>query len=72
VYGKYNTDKPDLRPDKNDPDLLAFMWLIDPPMFKYSETERKLGCQPSSFYDANREDMEKYPDEPKKWRRLRL
>jgi len=65
---KYNTDKPDLRPDKNDPDLLAFMWLIDPPMFKYSETEKKLVASHHPFTMPNREDMEKYPDEPKKWR----
>ena len=65
---KYGTDKPDLRPDKNDPDLLAFMWLIDPPMFKYSETEKKLVASHHPFTMPNREDMEKYPDEPKKWR----
>ncbi|MFA6227851.1 MAG: aspartate--tRNA ligase [Patescibacteria group bacterium] len=65
---KYGTDKPDLRPDKNDPDLLAFMWLIDPPMFKHSETENKLVASHHPFTMPNREDMEKYPDEPKKWR----
>ncbi|MFA5124480.1 MAG: aspartate--tRNA ligase [Patescibacteria group bacterium] len=65
---KYGTDKPDLRPDKNDPDVLAFMWLIDPPMFKYSETENKLVASHHPFTMPNREDMEKYPDDPKKWR----
>jgi aspartyl-tRNA synthetase len=65
---KYGTDKPDLRPDKNDPDVLAFMWLIDPPMFKHSETENKLVASHHPFTMPNREDMEKYPDEPKKWR----
>jgi len=65
---KYDTDKPDLRPDKNDPDVLAFMWLIDPPMFKHSETEKKLVASHHPFTMPNLEDMEKYPDEPKKWR----
>ena len=65
---KYGTDKPDLRPDKNDPDLLAFMWLIDPPMFKHSESEKKLVASHHPFTMPNLEDMEKYPDEPKKWR----
>lgn len=65
---KYGSDKPDLRPDKNDPDMLAFMWLIDPPMFKHSETEKKLVASHHPFTMPNREDMEKYPDEPKKWR----
>lgn len=31
---KYQTDKPDLRKDKNDPDLLAFCWVIDFPFFE--------------------------------------
>lgn len=31
---KYNSDKPDLREDKNDPDLLAFCWVIDFPAFE--------------------------------------
>ncbi|MFY9493466.1 MAG: aspartate--tRNA ligase [Minisyncoccia bacterium] len=31
---KYGTDRPDLRRDKNDPDLLAFAWIIDFPFFE--------------------------------------
>lgn len=31
---KYGNDKPDLREDKNDPDLLAFCWIVDFPMFE--------------------------------------
>ena len=31
---KYGTDKPDLRADKNDKDLLAFAWTVDFPMFE--------------------------------------
>lgn len=34
---KYGTDKPDLRDDKNDPDLLAFCWIIDFPFFEKTE-----------------------------------
>jgi len=30
---KYGTDRPDLRKDKSDPDLLAFGWVIDFPFF---------------------------------------
>lgn len=29
----YGTDKPDLRHDKNDPNELAFVWIVDFPMF---------------------------------------
>ncbi len=31
---KYGNDKPDLREDKNNPDLLAFCWVIDFPFFE--------------------------------------
>ena len=31
---KYGTDRPDLRSDKDDPDLLAFCWVIDFPFFE--------------------------------------
>ncbi len=31
---KYNSDKPDIRTDKNDPNLLAFAWIVDFPMFE--------------------------------------
>lgn len=31
---KYKTDRPDVREDKKDPDLLAFLWIVDFPMFE--------------------------------------
>lgn len=31
---KYGTDKPDLREDKNDKNLLAFAWIVDFPFFE--------------------------------------
>jgi aspartyl-tRNA synthetase len=34
---KYGNDKPDLRENKNDPDLLAFCWVIDFPFFEKSD-----------------------------------
>ncbi|OGZ07496.1 MAG: hypothetical protein A2942_04065 [Candidatus Lloydbacteria bacterium RIFCSPLOWO2_01_FULL_50_20] len=34
---KYGTDKPDLRLDKSDPDLLAFCWVIDFPFFEKTD-----------------------------------
>jgi aspartyl-tRNA synthetase len=34
---KYNSDKPDLREDKNDPNLLAFCWIVDFPFFEKTE-----------------------------------
>lgn len=34
---KYGTDRPDLREDKNDGNLLAFCWVIDFPFFEKTE-----------------------------------
>jgi aspartyl-tRNA synthetase len=31
---KYGTDRPDVRTDKNDPNLLAFCWVVDFPFFE--------------------------------------
>jgi len=31
---KYGNDRPDIRTDKEDPNLLAFLWVIDFPMFE--------------------------------------
>ncbi len=36
---KYNSDRPDLRKDKNDLDLLALCWIIDFPFFEKFEEE---------------------------------
>jgi aspartyl-tRNA synthetase len=33
----YGTDRPDLRNDKNDPNLLAFCWVIDFPFFEKTD-----------------------------------
>jgi aspartyl-tRNA synthetase len=33
----YRSDKPDLRNDKNDPDLFAFAWIIDFPFFEKTD-----------------------------------
>jgi aspartyl-tRNA synthetase len=37
AMAKYGNDKPDIREDKNDPDLLAFCWVIDFPFFEKTE-----------------------------------
>lgn len=34
---KYKTDRPDIREDKNDPNLLAFCWIVDFPFFEKTE-----------------------------------
>ncbi len=37
---KYKSDRPDIREDKNDPNLLAFCWVVDFPFFEKTEGER--------------------------------
>jgi len=37
---KYGTDRPDLRENRNDPNLLAFCWIIDFPFFEKTEDGR--------------------------------
>ncbi len=37
AMGKYGSDKPDMRKDKNNPNLLAFYWIIDFPFFEKTE-----------------------------------
>ncbi len=39
---KYGTDKPDLRQDKTNANELAFCWIVDIPLFEYSQTDKKL------------------------------
>ncbi len=34
---KYNSDKPDIREDKSDPNLLAFCWVVDFPFFEKTD-----------------------------------
>jgi aspartyl-tRNA synthetase len=34
---KYGNDRPDIREDKNDPNLLAFCWIIDFPFFERTD-----------------------------------
>ena len=35
---KYGNDRPDIREDKNDPNLLAFCWVVDFPFFEKTDT----------------------------------
>ncbi len=38
AMSKYGTDRPDLRDNKEDPNLLAFCWVIDFPFFEKTDT----------------------------------
>lgn len=68
LMDKYQSDKADLRKDKKDPDELAFHWMIDPPMFKQSESEKKLVATHHPFTMPNLDDYRQHPDQPEQWR----
>ncbi|MBU3923173.1 aspartate--tRNA ligase [Patescibacteria group bacterium] len=40
VIKKHKTDSPDLRKNKKDPNELAFVWIIDWPLFEYNKDEK--------------------------------
>ena len=43
---KYGSDRPDLRKDKDDPNLLAFCWVVDFPFFEKIEKEGGASPEP--------------------------
>jgi aspartyl-tRNA synthetase len=68
VMEKYQSDKPDLRKDKNNPNELAFCWIHQMPLFEYSETEKKLVSVHHPFTSPKDEDLEILEKEPLKVR----
>lgn len=61
---KYQTDAPDIRKDKNDPNLLAFCWVVDFPMFEFSDTEKKIVALHHPFTRPNDEDIDSLAEKP--------
>lgn len=68
VIKKYSSDKPDLRQDKNNPDELAFLFVIDFPMFEWKETEKRWDAVHHPFTQPQvknvREFWEKFRNNP--------
>ena len=50
---KYGCDKPDLRKDKNDPNLLAFCWVVDFPFFEKTDGELNPDGSPKWTFTHN-------------------
>jgi aspartyl-tRNA synthetase len=53
---KYGNDKPDMRANKDDKSVLAFCWVVDFPMFEYSETDKKVVATHHPFTRPKKED----------------
>jgi aspartyl-tRNA synthetase len=56
---RYGSDKPDLREDKNDPNELAFAWIVDFPMFEKGE-DGKIAAAHHPFCSVKEEDKENF------------
>lgn len=56
---KYKTDKPDLRTGKENPDELAFCFIVDFPMFEWSKTEKRWSAMHHPFTRPKEKDIKK-------------
>ncbi|MEA3344566.1 MAG: aspartate--tRNA ligase [Patescibacteria group bacterium] len=63
---KYNTDKPDLRKDKNNGNELAFAFVVDFPMFEWKKEEKRWGAVHHPFTRPQTEDIKTINKEPDK------
>jgi aspartyl-tRNA synthetase len=61
---KYKSDKPDLRNDKNDPDELAFAFVVDFPMFEWHEQDKKWGAMHHPFTKPKINDIKEISKSP--------
>jgi len=61
----YGTDKPDLRTDKKE---YKFLWIVDFPLFEYSEEEKRLVAKHHPFTSPVVEDIVLLDSEPLKVR----
>ena len=63
---KYNSDKPDLRKDKADPNELAFGWVVDFPMFEWKKEEKRWDATHHPFTRPQTDDIEEVKKNPDK------
>lgn len=63
---KFGSDKPDLRKDKNNPDELAFAWIVDFPLFtEQTEEEFFYGSGSAKFAPSHHMFTAPHPDDIK-------
>ena len=61
---KFSSDKPDLRKDKNDPDELAFVWVLDFPLFEEEKENGFFAPSHHMFTAPKEEDLDKLDTDP--------
>lgn len=61
---KFNDDRPDLRKDKNNPNELAFCWVLDFPLFEENKKGAHFAPSHHMFTMPKEEDLEKLDTDP--------
>lgn len=64
VMKKYGTDSPDLRKDKNDPNELAFAWILNFPLFEKEKENGHYAPSHHMFTAPKEEDASKLESAP--------
>jgi len=64
VMEKYGTDKPDLRKDKDDPNELAFAWIVDFPLFTKDKETGQIEPMHHMFTMPSESDLDKLDSDP--------
>lgn len=57
AMAKYNSDKPDLRQDKTSAKEFAFVWVVDFPLMKYNQEEKRWDSEHHPFTGINPADL---------------
>jgi len=65
---KYGTDKPDLRENPEDPQELAFVWIVNWPLFEWNDEEKRYDPCHHIFTAPREEDLPLLEKEPLKVR----
>jgi len=63
---RYGTDKPDIRKDKKDKDILAFCFIVDFPLFEWKETEKRWDSMHHPFTAPKEKDISLLDRDPGK------
>ena len=63
---KYGTDKPDLRKNKKDPNELAFVWILNWPLFEWNSQEKRYDPCHHVFTAPQKKDLALLDKDPLK------
>jgi aspartyl-tRNA synthetase len=57
AMARYGNDKPDLRSDPDDPNDFRFLWVVDFPLFKYDDGEKRWDSEHHPFTSPHPQDL---------------